>query len=123
MIKVNEVHENKYKTTLFCSTDDDTQSVKVTVTNKRSVGKEDRVSEHRQNEKSQHSYTIISLYSYIRKPKRNEVGSIALSTCKHIFLSILKCKSILKIAIMYILYSSYFNDIVYDTHFITCFII
>lgn len=81
MTEVSEVHENKYKIILLCSTDDDTQSVKVTVTNKTSMGKEERVSEHRQNEKSQHSYTIISLYSYIRKPKRHEIGSIALSTC------------------------------------------
>lgn len=42
MTEVSEVHENKYKIIPFCSTDDDTQSVKVTVTNKTSVGKEER---------------------------------------------------------------------------------
>lgn len=42
MTEVCEVHENKYKIIPFCGTDDDTRSVKVTVTNKTSVGKEER---------------------------------------------------------------------------------
>lgn len=42
MTEVSEVHENKYKIIPSCSTDDDTQSVKVTVTNKTSVGKEEK---------------------------------------------------------------------------------
>lgn len=60
MTEIIEVHENKYKTIPFCSTDDDTQSVKLTVTNKTSVGKEENYYQNTDIMRN-HNTVILSL--------------------------------------------------------------
>lgn len=61
MTEIIEVHENKYKIIPFCSTDDDTQSVKVTVTNKTSVGKGKEDNYQNTDIMRNHNTVILSL--------------------------------------------------------------
>lgn len=130
MTEVSEVHENKYKIIQFCSssTDDDTQSVKMTVTNKTSVRVWVKRKGYQNTDKMRNHNTVTLSLVCIRTSESQSDMKLAISLyphAKHVFLSIIKCKSILKIAIMYILYFSYFNDIgsLYTSHFITYFII